>query len=126
MSIAHQKYKRLVEGLYNKSLNKAISWSYHSVDKYVETIIANRAIRSWVGEDEEGNPLAIIVIINEDGNLLERFNDEDIKGNPIEFYDGKTYYQLMISIIDMAKRQATGADDAIDAILEELEDTIPF
>lgn len=120
MSMVVTKYRKLVERLYDRFDSAGMSWSCSSENNFVETKLAGNTIRMFRTKDEDETPLAVLCILGEDGALIERFTDEDIKDDDYE-HDGKSYYQLMLSIIDSAKRRATGADVALDAILEELD-----
>lgn len=127
MATAIEKYQSLVQKLFENTNNKNLSWSHDSNNAgYIETKIANRYLAIQKSENENGDPLMVVTIYDSESNPVEKFDDEDIRGNPIEYYKGKTYYQIMVSIFDMGYRQATGADEAIDDILSELDSLIPF
>ena len=127
MPTAIEKYQSLVQKLFQNTNSKNLSWT-HADDnpRYIEIRIANRYLSVAESENENGDPLIVVTIYDDDNNPVEKFDDEDIRGNPVEYYEGKTYYQLLLSIFNMGRRQSTGADEAIDDILLELDKMVPF
>lgn len=59
-------------------------------------------------------------VVGSDGEVVEEFKDLDFEDRTREAY------LSMGELFELGRRKALGADDAIDAILEELEHKIPF
>ena len=59
-----------------------------------------------------------IRIINDDGVVIESFSDTD-------FEPGQAYLS-MHEMFNLARRKALGVDSALDSIIRELKDIIPF
>ena len=59
--------------------------------------------------------------------MVEVITDEELDLGAEEV-SGKSYFELLRELFRAAQRQASGADDVIESILEELEldDEIPF
>ncbi|MBA5706809.1 hypothetical protein DT037_06925 [Pseudomonas fulva] len=66
----------------------------------------------------------VVQIINKDGNILESFNDTEVK----IFYSNA--FSRMKELHSAARRKAMGVEDALDELLKELTkddlDDIPF
>lgn len=124
MSIEH-KYRTLVERLYEKTNSRSLQWSYNVDDDRVWTSIANRTLTIMKGENDDLEPL-ITVEITGLNNRRERFDDEALQGPSPNVRGFNSYYVLMDALRDGAIRQATGADEDVDAILNDLDDDLPF
>lgn len=59
-------------------------------------------------------------IVGSEGQVVEEFKDLDFEDNTREAYVS------MGELFELGRRKALGADDAIDAILDELRNKIPF
>lgn len=59
-------------------------------------------------------------IVGSTGDVVEEFKDVDFENRTREAYVS------MGELFELGRRKALGADDAVDAILEELENKIPF
>ena len=119
-----EKFKKLVNILYSKTYKKEIEWKNDDV-LGTYCFVGSRMISLEEGHNEDMEPIETVEIRNSDGELAESFNDELFKDDtaPAGF---TSYWNLMTLIRETARRQATGADDAIDAILLELDDDPPF
>jgi hypothetical protein len=61
-----------------------------------------------------------LTILDSEGTVIERATHPDFAGAM------PTPYTQMKHLYEMARRQALGVDNAIDALLKELSDDIPF
>lgn len=122
---ASDKYGRLVDLLYERTQNKKIDWNAED-DGDVNTLIAGRRIRISSSRNSEGEPLEVVNILSGDWELIESFNDENLDGTPLPSSKFLTYWQLLSDLHETAHRQGLGADQAIDDIISELEDDVPF
>jgi len=68
-----------------------------------------------------------ITIVNEVGSEIETFVDEDLSS---EWFDeigvDEGPYTIMKSMYEVARRRALGSEQAINDILRELDDDLPF
>ena len=122
--IIHGKKRRLVELLYRKTLERNINWTINDEGQIYATI-AERSVFIYYRLSGEGEDLVVFNIFGKDGKLTDSFNDETIsydKTVPLGF---DNWYLLCAALLEMGKRQASGADDALDAMIDELDD-IPF
>jgi hypothetical protein len=124
MSQPKDKRCLMVERLYKKTIARSLSWSLDSQDDSVDVVISGKIVSLRRSNNSNGEPIEIVTIYK-DGNPIESFSDEDLGFAPDDL-PLPTYWQLMVALHDTASRQALGADDAIDEILDELDDDVPF
>ena len=115
-----EKYGKLLDGLYRKTVNKELVWEISSWDEELYTVVGGRRIRLTGGRDANGSPVERIEVLYGD-DVIDSFSDgrlEDLPQDP-SFH---SYYLKMRALRMTATRQAKGADDALDAILDDLSD----
>src|SRR5438874_11306956 len=61
-----------------------------------------------------------VQIVGPAGDIVEEFKDVDFGENT------RQMYQMMSELFELGRRKALGADAAIDSIIEELNNIIPF
>ena len=114
------KQRLLVERLYSRTVEKKLSW-VSAAGNMVVTSTSSASICVREGVNENAEPIIIIEIFNSEGELRDRFSDDDIKGaQPAGSF--LSYYQMMRAIHATAGRQASGADKTLDDLLGDLED----
>ncbi|MBO9526384.1 MAG: hypothetical protein J7517_09690 [Sphingobium yanoikuyae] len=111
----------MVERLYGKTMTKALDWKQQGDYVFVE--IGNRIVKLIEGRSGGDNPLEILEVCDFDGSFIERFTDEDLEGKPDSWTGIEGFWTLMGQTRETAIRQATGADDAIDELLDQLNDS---
>ncbi|WP_373475952.1 hypothetical protein [Sphingorhabdus sp.] len=127
MSESNIKFKNLVDKLFYSTSSSSIVWSLTD-ENYPFCIIADYKIVLTSGVDYEGEPMEYITIYNLDGHTVDSFNDNSISAfKPQMGQSFHNYWKVMESLREMAVRQATGADKAIDEIIDALNDNdVPF
>ncbi len=128
MADPQDKYRSLVEKLYDRTINGKLTWQLDDWDdKLVVTKMAKYGISLTYGQNAEGEPLEIVNIMNNNGEVIDTFNDEFVAGMAPSIGNFINYWYLMRNLRDTAARQAKGVDKAIDEIIESLdEDDAPF
>ena len=123
--MAHPKLIKLVQRLEKQTTSGNLDWEEdpfndgsYTVNFSDYSVAISKEIRRKGFEDSV--TLYRIRLLNEKGNEVESFTDEDID----EF--GTDNFILMQSIFETARRRATGAEAAIDAVLSELGDDDPW
>ncbi len=119
------KQRKLVELLYKKTLERKIKWGLN-VQNQIYTNIAGRPLFVYNGLNGEGEDLILFSLYDGEGKQSDVFNDETIKFDAFVPSGFDNWYLLCAALLDMAKRQATGADDTLDAMIDELDDDVPF
>lgn len=120
MTTTVEKYRLLVERLYTRTINKKLSWERDD-DETLNYFISDKTVELSYGENFEEETI-IIIKIYKNGDVIEKFDDETLKGPKPRVGGFESYWSLLANLFDTAKRQATGADDALDSLLDELDD----
>ena len=120
------KYQKLVVLLHARSLERKLNWQFDET-RGVWAQIGSRYVQLSGSRNENDEPVEIVTILNSDWHVIETFNDEifdRLQAPGVGQY--MNFYQLMAALRSFATRTATGADDAIDELLDELNDDPPF
>ena len=120
------KYRTLVELLFKKTQSGSLLWDYDGFSEELMTSVAKRQIVVTQAVNTNREPLIRVEIRNPQKSKVEIFTDESLEGATPSIGAFETYYVLMDALRNNAIRAATGADEDVDAILEELDDEIPF
>lgn len=130
MSDVQSKYKVLVEKLYQKTAERKLAWQHVARTNSVFVRVAG----NWIHLSSENNNNMesdmYVTVRNDDNYVLERFSDISLSDVVPDTPGFPGFYALMTALHEMAIRQATGADEALDSILDELDtdlsDDAPF
>jgi hypothetical protein len=107
--------------LYDKTVSGSISWNIgFSKDLYCS--FQNHAIYLRSSRDADGEPLEIIELKNSSDEVIDSFDDTVIADSIFDIDGVANYYGLMMNLRNTARRQALGADKALDDILSDLDD----
>lgn len=127
--MATNKHRLLFERLHNKTNRAELNWG--------ETLEPDRFMVSFKDFSVTINPVStedpetddyLIRICNASGDVVDSFTDNDI-GKTIESADERSrFFKDFSNLFEMARRNARGADVALDSILQQLGDDadIPF
>lgn len=132
MTATVEKYRSLAIKLYQRTLAKGVRWQHDPSEDAVEAKVGGQYIVLAKTNNSNFEPLYVLEIRNSSAIYLDGFNDEALGPGvaPHPAPPGSTYYGLMEALFELAKRQATGADVALDQILatldQEEEDDLPF
>lgn len=120
MASLQEKYRELVKRLYEKTKSGDISWqmSYEN-EIYCSRSKYNVYLRST--RDADGEPLEVLELKNNADQIVDSFDDTDIAGSVVGYADSDNYYQLMASLRHSARRNALGADKALDDVIRDLD-----
>jgi hypothetical protein len=119
------KQKKFVELLYKKTLERGIKWALND-GKQIYATVAGRSLFVYSSLNNEGEELIHFAIFGTDSKISDSFTDETIKYGDMAPAGFDNWYLLCSALLDMGKRQASGADDALDAMIDELDDDVPF
>jgi hypothetical protein len=123
-----EKHKKLLELLYSRTREGKVNWSdtvdrgsyLASFENYSVEISQQR------NPDNPEEADVVISIRNSSGDVIESFVDTDIGTQIDEQQLRREFYQRASALYSMARRAALGTDKALDAIIGELDDMIPF
>jgi hypothetical protein len=130
MNTTIEKYRHLSVRLYERTIAKGIRWQHDAKSNTVEAKIGQQfvTVKQTINSDFEF--LYVVSIENSSSVYLDGFNDEQLGKEIAPVEKTMSYYSLMENLYEMAKRQATGADVALDQVLatldQEEEDDVPF
>lgn len=120
---ANEKFKKLIDLLHKKTRKNELDWAIFDTDMPVLNVAERRIVISKVDSDFH-DPYVKIYLYDANGNSIDTFTDEDlIDLNP---YSNENAYIVMDDLHSMALSKAKGIDENIDAILDELDNDVPF
>ena len=120
---ANDKFKKLVALLLKKSRKSELDWTiFHNGNPVVQ--VAGRYITIEKIESDFHDPYVQIAILDSGGNSVDQFTDEDL-GDLRPHADINTY-GAMDELYSLALNKAKGVDENLDAILDALNDEVPF
>jgi hypothetical protein len=127
--VSLKKQAALVEKLIERSEADLIDWKPTVDDSAFQVSFKNYTIRlsSKYRRDESGDYVTdyIVELLNEEGAVADRFSDTDLMQDA-ELRERATWWKDMGRLFEKARRSALGADKALDSVLQELDDIIPF
>lgn len=122
MTDATDKQRKLVEILYDRTVQESLSWEAAPWLGDFQTKIGSRyvSLKMAPGEFEEND--YFVYVLDESYNELDQFSDTDISETDLSPNTGnfRNHYLLIESLYRTVKRQISGADKALDDILERL------
>lgn len=127
MSDSFDKYAKLADRLFDLTSEKKLEWNIDPFDEEVTCRFSSHKIIISDGRDSEGSPYVQISIRSLSDVEIDTFTDNDLSGRTPDRFGYENYWKLMSGLLRTARRQAKGADEAIDSILGELDDKdLPF
>jgi len=120
MSTTTEKLRGLVEFLYLKTEESALDWNLSSDRQSVWSPIGDYRIELSEDQAESFEKDVRVTVFNKDGDQIDTFTDTYFSGMIPTKAKFNTYYLLMSTNLETAKRQASGADAAIEKILNSL------
>jgi hypothetical protein len=119
-----EKLGEMVARLKQRTEEGKIDWEETSTRGRFQTTLNDHSL-VIVKQENEYDPEVMdycVTIYNRDGDDIECFADRDL-GEVPEANADETYRAMMKEIHAMARRKALGAEEAVDAILEVLDET---
>lgn len=121
MSDTADKFRELVLRLYDRTSDKKLSWALKDNDGSVVCDMSDFSIRLSSTRTASNEPLEKVEVQNSSGQTLDLFYDTTVSGKVPPRSGYQTYYELMRELRVQARRQAIGADSALDTILRSLD-----
>lgn len=120
------KQASLVAKLYTLTKNKKLRWEVEEWNERLQTSLSGMEI-VLKSIEYESTPYEVIEIYKGE-SLVQSFNDGNLQGIPqVGAFD--SHWEIMVQLHEMAKRQASGVEEDLDALLsslDELDDDVPF
>lgn len=134
MSDMLRQRRSLVEALYAKTSTGDVDWE-HGLSQAAYSADIGDSIVELVKESDEDRIDVILTLYDKSYNTIEAFSDSALSGVSPKGSSHSSYYNLMSSLYDMARRHSTGATKAVQGVLDALgaklideddADDIPF
>ena len=120
MSSTSEKYKALIDKLFDQTIEKTIKWQLDSKNNPY-TVVGSFPVLLERYEDAEGTPyIRLSIFQDQNDNPIDTFNDASLANYAPGDQTYSSYWNLMNELVEIAIRQAKGADQAIDEILKSL------
>lgn len=122
------KHRKLAEQLWLKSKNDLIEWRASAYVNGFETAIGSYIVAIGASNGAFDVPDYIVSLFDQAYEVIDSFSDEEISEDGLVPKVGEFsgYYMLLSDLFRMAQRLSRGADKALDNVLAELDDDIPF
>jgi hypothetical protein len=122
---AYDKLRTLAQRLSEKTRDNELDWEPTASSDVYQTTLGSYVVKiSHVERHPEEGDLIVIEILNGEGTVIEKFDDEDMA---TMLGSQKQAWNFMEELYNTARRRALGTEQAIDSILEALDDDgIPF
>lgn len=116
------KNRRLVESLYSKTIQFELSWIKATGGKGFECSIGSYLVSIYAQEGEFATNDIYLKVRTQNWEDVDEFSDLDISADGARPTLGgfSNHSDLMEELFNIARRQARGADKAIDDLLEML------
>lgn len=125
--MALSKPKRLVKALFEKTQQGAIDWQDSFAPDTFQVSFKDHTVQIAIKEGSaEGSQLVTLSVLNDQGVVVDRFNDEELDHENDGNNARLAWYKMMLELHNLALRHARGADKALNEILSEIEDDEPF
>jgi hypothetical protein len=118
----YQKHAILVDRLLEKTLSKKSNWKQQPFSDTPYTQLGDFKVELETGTNGGGSPVEIVTLKNKAGQVIDRFNDEELSEYSPDHPKYDSYWRAMEALREAASRQALGSEEALDAILGELDD----
>ncbi len=123
--LTNAKHRKFVELLYRRTADRGMTWEINSQFQIYSTI-AGGTLFMAEGVNGEGEDTIVFKLFGGDGKITDNFSDDSLRYDREVPAGFGNWYLLCSAMYEMAKRQATGADNVLDAMIAELDDDIPF
>lgn len=115
----YEKIAKLVRKLHEKTIDGKLEWEQTDKRGVFQTSFPDYTIRISMQLEESGE-YYYVSIYDSQGILVEQVNDVGLEG------DIPDSFKLMKEMYEFARRKALGVDKALDDILSQLEEDLPF
>lgn len=115
------KLVKVILSLHDKTVNHGLKWEETDAEYTYQAVFPQyrvRILRDTRKDTDEDNNYTL-QILNKDGEIIDSITDESMLGQ----MKNPSAYDAMRDIYETARRIAMGLEDALDHILNTLEDT---
>jgi len=120
------KSKALIIRLLDRTNEGKVEWEETDIEGVYQASFRSHSVqiaRKPARGDPEGAEDIVLAVYNQEGKLIDEIGDPDL----VQFgLSTQEAFQLMSKLYETARRYAMGVEQAIDNLLQELNDDIPF
>ncbi len=116
----YKKIAELVQKLHEKTLANKVNWERTEGSNALQVSFTAYSVRLVLQRGSGGEDIYVIRIFDAAGNLVESATDDDLDE---ELPDS---YTMMEEMFETARRKALGVDKALDDIISQLDEDLPF
>ena len=121
MNTTTEKLRGLVETIYLQTLNQRLPWSLSVDNARVHTVVGGFRVEIGVEPSDTSFESDIrFRIYDSDGNEVDTFTDQTLSAFSPVNVRMRSYLSVMTNTLELARRQASGAEQALDAVLAAL------
>lgn len=118
--MAHEKQYSIVDLMIEKTKAGELTWEATFDETEFETNLKTYSLRIKQEYDFNLGETITITVLGKNGNVIERFDDHELKYSQRDFRPGIEYGQALADIYQLIKRRALGVEQALDDLLSEL------
>ncbi|WP_295133819.1 hypothetical protein [uncultured Reyranella sp.] len=125
------KHKELFEQLYGRTKEGNIAWEETAEKGTYRASFASHSLEIsrefHPGAPDDSEPTIRITVRNDTGDQIDTFTDGTVGASAFANEAARfAFYRRCEELFAMAERTALGTEDALDSILKELKDMLPF
>lgn len=121
-----QQYRILAERLYKRTVEDTLKWEIEWGTSNPVTSLGGYQVKLKRGETAEGEPIVLVQILDKSDEFVDGFSDATLSQYQTNIEEISGYWTLLDRLYDLAYRKAKGADKALEAIINDLDDEVPF
>jgi hypothetical protein len=106
------KYRQLISQLLEKTADGRLEWRETGEPNTFQVSFSNYSVLLSMGQTVPGGPVYRLQLLNSEGRAVDSFSAVEI---------GREYQEFAADLYRHARRQALGAEKAVDAILDALK-----
>jgi len=122
--MAYSKLLKVVKQLGTRTSEGSVAWEETGKEGVFQASFPNYSVRisrSW--HDFEESYDYYLRLYNQNGSVIEEVTQAGLAGPDLS---GPEAYQLLEELYEGARRKAMGVDQALDTILDNLDDDVKF
>jgi hypothetical protein len=121
--MTQEKYVRLISKLAHTTNEGLVEWEPTARTDVYQAAFPAYGVRIWRDELDSGETDIVLAIVNSEGVVIDEVRDTSFQ--PGDF-GTRGAFTVMSELFRNAKRRALGAEEALDALLKNLDEIPPF
>lgn len=114
-----EKYLKLLSRLEEKTASGQADWQTTANDGVFSLAFSNYSVQIGLKRVyNQDDPDVVISILNSVGDVVDAVRDTEL--GPESGFELSEFYKRMRRLYDSARRRASGVDEALDSILDDL------